>query len=535
MIRVLTKSLCFVVAVALVLVPEHSACAGENGHDMGDRGRRSGAVLYKVRTDVTEAQLGELEKELSTRDARRLKDISRIGLRLDVCRGLAISEEQLCLELLRTGAVEFAEPDYCVTTAGTPNDPQYGQEWHHTTINSPAAWDMTTGTSTVVVAVVDSGVEATHPDLAANMRLPGYNCVDNGTNSGPNPSSGGWHGTFTAGVAAAVGNNNAGVAGIAWNVKILPVCALYPDGSGYISDVAEGITWAADHGAKVVNVSLITSGSSAINTAGQYVRGKGGLLFVAAENNGINPGFSDYASYVTVGATDQNDAKTSWSNYGNYIDVVAPGIDIRSTYTNATYATGWGTSFAAPVVSGIAALIWSLNTNFTPPQVENFIFSTCVDLGSTGDDSTFGHGRVNAAAAVAAAKNYLDTLDANGNSIPDVWEIKYFGITNSVPGSATNDPDDDGLNNLSEYIAGTDPTNSASCVQCLVQALHGNGFSIEFQSVSGRLYSVKYRDAMLATNWATLTNGMPGINGILNVTDTNSLPARFYRIGVKLE
>lgn len=431
----LVKVLVILFVAGLIVIP-----GGSFAKDGDGKGRRPGAVLYKVKADATDSQIELLLSLLDLHGAKPAKVLKGLDVCLDISENLTISEELLCEAISATMAVEFAEPDYCITVAGIPNDPQYSQQWHHPRVNSPGAWDITSGRPDVVVAIVDTGVEATHPELVANMKLPGYNTVDNTTNSAPCPSANGWHGTSVAGLVAAAGNNGVGIAGMGWNVKILPVRVLYPDGSGYISDVAEGIRWAADQGAKVANVSMITAGSATIDSAAQYLRSKGGVAVLAAENNGIDAGFPDYASCIYVGATDESDAKTSWSNYGTYIDIVAPGINMRSTYTGGSYATCYGTSFSAPVVAGIAALIYSVNPSFTPAQVESFIFGSCTDLGAVGEDNVFGHGRVNAAAAVAAARD-------SANNIAPVALVSATPVSGQAPlavsfsGSASYDPD----------------------------------------------------------------------------------------------
>ncbi len=167
----------------------------------------------------------------------------------------------------------------------------------------------------------------------------------------------------------------------------------------------------------MVNLSYGGAYSSTIDSAAQYLRGKGGLLFMAAGNDGANgdtssPSYPDFQSFIAVGATTSSDTKASWSNYGSYIDVVAPGVSVYSTRKGSGYGSGSGTSFASPIAGGVAALIYSVNPNFSPDQVEGFLSSTAVDLGDPGDDNVFGHGRVDAFEAVRKAKNF------QGNTAP---------------------------------------------------------------------------------------------------------------------
>jgi len=191
-----------------------------------------------------------------------------------------------------------------------------------------------------------------------------------------------------------------------WVIKILPVrITNRADGWAYSSDAAEGISWAADQGAKVINLSYLMGDSSTIDSAAKYARGKGALLFVAAGNDGALITYPDFSSFILVGATNSSDLKASWSNYGTAIDIVAPGVSIYTTTPTSTYGSWNGTSFAAPISAGLAALIFSINSSFTPADVEGFIFSTCVDLGVPGEDDLYGKGRIDAASAVAASSN----------------------------------------------------------------------------------------------------------------------------------
>lgn len=346
--------------------------------------------------------MAELESVLLRRGARRVRDVPALGLRVERLAAGSRTEEDLAAEIVATGAVEYAQPDYLVSPAVEPNDPDYDLQWQHARIGSPAAWDTTTGGTSVLVGVCDTGISSGHPDLAANLRLPGYNAVDGGTDTEPVYN----HGTGVAGCIAAVGNNGTGVSGVAWSAAILPIrITNQADGRAYVSDAADGIRWAADQGAQVVNLSYRMAQYAAIDSAAQYLRDRGGLLFVAAGNDGQDPGWPDYDSFVAVAATTSGDAKASWSNYGTYIDVAAPGSSVYSTSGASGYGYLSGTSFASPIAAGVAALLYALDPNASATEVETWLFASCVDLGGLGEDDFFGHGRVDAAAAVALAAN----------------------------------------------------------------------------------------------------------------------------------
>lgn len=432
--------LSLLVLVALVLSAGHRyLLAGEKNEA---KARRARTVLYQVKEDAGEKEKAALAALLGKYDLKTTRKLVAGRIHQGDARAKeAPSEEQLAAELAQSGAVEFAEPDYRVSPANLPNDPGYPSQWFHEKIRSSVAWDVTVGSSSVIVAVCDTGIDASHPDLSANLKLPGYNTVDGTSNTADINS----HGTATAGCVGAVGNNGTGVSGVAWNIKILPV-RVTNDPSGaftYYSDMAEAITWSADQGAKVVTMSYMAWTSSTVDAGAQYLRNKGGLYFASAGNSSadLSSSYSDFTSTIVVGATDSFDFKASWSNYGTPIDLVAPGVGIYTTALGGGYRSESGTSFSAPIAAGVAALIYSINPSFTPTQVENFIFSTCADLGTAGDDSVYGHGRVDAAAAVLAARNFVGNLAPVIDSMP--WaNPNPVALPNSTTASViASDPD----------------------------------------------------------------------------------------------
>jgi subtilisin family serine protease len=269
---------------------------------------------------------------------------------------------------------------------------------------------MSVGSSWPIIAIVDTGVDRTHPDLASKV-LPGWNFVSG--NSDASDDFG--HGTHVAGIAAAVSNNVTGVAGIAWQNPILPVKVLDSQGSGTYDAIANGIIYAADRGASVINLSLGGFyGSTTLSQACQYAYQKGCVLVAAAGNNDSTliqyP--AAYPTVIAVGATDQDDGKAWFSNYGRQLSVTAPGVDILSTTPMAPvtlntlygYATQYdslsGTSMACPHVAGVAGLLLSVNPNLGPDNVRHLLQRTALDLGELGWDELFGYGRIQADAAV---------------------------------------------------------------------------------------------------------------------------------------
>lgn len=317
------------------------------------------------------------------------------------------SEKAVAARLSHNPAFKFAEVDEKVEPALIPNDPYYGSAWHLPKIGAPAAWDLSHGWG-VTIAILDSGVDSTHPDLAASL-VPGWNFFDNNSNTADVYG----HGTKVAGAAAAAGDNSVGVSGSSIKSKIMPLRVTSTDGMGYYSMIAQGIIYAADRGVKVANASFLgLTNSASIQNAAQYMKNKGGLVLVSGGNTGAQESYTATSSMISVSATDANDYRASWSSYGSYITVAAPGVNIWTTTRGGGYGGASGTSFASPVTAGVVALMMALGTTLPSSQIENLLFSTTVDLGAAGRDPYFGYGRIDAARAlqaVSAATANVDT------------------------------------------------------------------------------------------------------------------------------
>jgi subtilisin family serine protease len=305
----------------------------------------------------------------------------------------------------------YAEPDWLCFPLGTPNDPSFAAQYHHQRIATPRAWDFTTGSTTIIYSMVDTGVALNHPDLLGRF-VPGYNVpLRLPQASGGDVSDVNGHGTFIAGCVGANGNNAVGITGVAWAQTIMPVRASdLPNGAAPLSELQVGARWAADNGARVISVSYSGVANASVETTGQYARARNALLFWAAGNNGQTIAGSDHPTVTVVGASDEIDALASFSNRGDLIDLVAPGQGIFSTEMTGGYGLRNGTSFATPIAAGVACLIWSLNPALTPAEVEQLLLSGCEDLGPPGNDALFGRGRLNAHRALS--------LTALGNAIP---------------------------------------------------------------------------------------------------------------------
>ncbi|MCX7669305.1 MAG: S8 family serine peptidase, partial [Anaerolineae bacterium] len=308
--------------------------------------------------------------------------------------------------------IRYAERNGLVGATLIPSEPLFNDPWYifaPQTINAPAAWDISTGSPSVIVAIIDSGVSPTHPELAGRL-VPGWDYVNNDND----PSDDNGHGTHVAGIVAAA-MNGTGIVGIAPNVKLMPIKVLNAAKTGTWANISLAIRFAADYGAHVINLSLGgTAYSAALESAVQYATAKGVVVVAAAGNQGSSVPF--YPAYfqdaIAVGATDENDEYWTISNYGDWVDVTAPGASIYSTWWDAatasnTYIFMSGTSMAAPHVSGLAALLRSYRPELSVAAVRAIIQQTAVDKGSTGFDPYYGWGRINAGAAMALAVNWV--------------------------------------------------------------------------------------------------------------------------------
>ncbi|NBQ69744.1 MAG: peptidase S8 [Nitrosomonadaceae bacterium] len=338
------------------------------------------------------------------------------------------TEEGVVAKLQSHSHFKSAELDHMVSPSMIPNDPEYKYSWHFSKIGAPTAWDFAQGAG-ITIAILDSGVAATHPDLKDNM-IAGWNFYDN--NSDTNDVFG--HGTLVAGTAAAVTNNGIGISSIAGNSKILPLRVTDINGYGYISMFTSALIYAADNGARIANISFapITT-SDTVRAAAQYMKDKNGLVVTGGGNSGTLENYTVTTTMISVSATDKYDMKDSFSSYGDYITLAAPGTNMTSTWKDGTYGPVAGTSIASPVVGGVIALMMSANPQLGSFDIENLLFSTAVDLGSAGKDIYFGYGRVDAAAAVLAAKNATPTIDSTAPATSIIDPLGGATVSGLIP------------------------------------------------------------------------------------------------------
>ncbi|MDH5587150.1 MAG: S8 family serine peptidase, partial [Nitrospirota bacterium] len=381
------KLLCAVVAiVGIVLVGLPSLGFAQPPLEWAE-----GRILVQPRAGLSEEEFGKILKRANG------KAKAKIGnLNVHIIEVPPQAEQAVARALSRNPHVKFAEVDALVAPSEfIPNDPVYPSQWHLQTIQASIAWDSTQGEG-VTVAVLDSGIDSNHPDFQGQL-VAGWNVVSN--NSSISDHHG--HGTAVAGILGAVTNNATAVAGIAGAAKVMPLkiteqSNLY----AYYSDIAEALNWAANQGAKVANISYGPINSSTVTTAANYFRSQGGVVLTAGGNNGNNPGLADNPSMLYVSATDSNDVRPSWSNYGDYIDVAAPGQWLWTTNRGGGTGQWYGTSFSTPVAAGVVALIMSRNPSLSPTEVEAVLQDSADNIGNS---LYYGEGRVNAARAVEMA------------------------------------------------------------------------------------------------------------------------------------
>lgn len=379
-------------------------------------------------TTAASSVIVEVMGELTDEVARRIAtDAGASSYRINDRLGKLILElperevEITAMDLTFHPDVAFAEPNIIFTASLLPNDPLLVEQWHYYQANIPAAWSVTTGNPTIRVAVLDTGITA-HPDLIDQIG-PGWNSID-GNND---PTDGGEvgravasHGTHVAGTIGARTHNRMGVAGVAWDVEILPVKVLDDDGFGTLESVSEGIVWAVEYGADVINMSLgAPIGAGTLRQAVLYAAEHEVIMVAASGNEGLSvvsyP--AAYPEVIAVGATNRLDQVTLYSNAGIGLDLVAPGGDatglvISTNYNRSAAVPSYdyrglgGTSMAAPHVSGVVALM--LANGIPPGDVRQVLADTAIDLyghipGFEGWDWLSGHGLLNAHAAVVNA------------------------------------------------------------------------------------------------------------------------------------
>lgn len=352
--------------------------------------------------------------------------------------------------LMATGDYEYVERDEFVLPVGSSassfGDPLAPSEWHLAKIRADQAWGTTTGNSSIIVAALDTGVDQSHPDLAGNL-ISGYNAVNRlAQSAGGQVSDVNGHGTTTAGVLAARGNNGVGVAGICWQLRLMPIRVSNSAGGGaFMSDIIDGGIWAIQRGAKVLYAPYAGVQSPGSQTLGQWAKFNNALLVWSADNAAMQYSGFDWPDVLIVAGTDSNDNLASFSNFGQAIDLSAPAKDIYTTTRGGTYAMVSGNSYAAPMVAGVIALAWGLDPSLSAWRMQEILLGACDDLNNT---PRFGAGRLNAARTVRGTSR----ADFNRDGTIDLFDADEFLVA-FESNDQSSDIDMDGQLDFFDYDA----------------------------------------------------------------------------------
>ncbi len=447
-------------------------------------GKYTDEIIVKFK-DGADAQMEEIAAKFGKMKCMHHSNMVRLRVSKD-------KMDSILAELRKNPMVEYAEPNYVAQAFMVPNDPYYSYQWNfhgvdEGGIDMEPTWDIATGDG-VIVAVIDTGIRV-GTDLQNTKFVQGYDFV----NDDNDPTDDNGHGTHVAGTIAQSTNNNEGVAGIAFNVYLMPVKVLDANGYGTYADIADGIYYAVDNGANIISMSLGgSSGSSVLEDAVAYAYNHGVTVIAASGNDGAGqvsyPAAYD-AYVIAVGATQYDKTLAPYSNYGSSLDLVAPGGNLDVDQNGDGYGDGilqqtfqrtwwgsiqWGyyfyqgTSMATPHVSGVAALLYSLGVT-SPDEIRNILQSTAIDLGDPGWDQYYGYGLINAYAAVQAAQggggeNEPPVADAGGDKSGDEGQEITFD------GSGSYDPDGSIVSYTWDFGDGTTATG-----QTVTHAYADNG------------------------------------------------------------
>ncbi len=428
----------------------------------------TGELIVRPKQDLAPAARRKALKRIGAfanrRNARTDEFVLSVGVG-PVVPGLA--ENTVAADLLATGLFQYACPNWMLFPTEIPDDPRYPEQWHHPMMESPAAWDIhrADGKGEIIIAVTDTGI-VPHEDLP--YRVPGFNSAsDLAEIDGGDLTDINGHGTHVAGCAAAAGDNAVGVSGMGWRLRVMPIrVSEAGNGGASFENLLQGVQWAAENGAKVISTSYSGIGFEPIETTGQYVRSLDASMLWAAGNSATDHSGWDFEHVVVVGASNQNDERSSFSSFGRGVDLFAPGSSILSTTNNGAYGFASGTSMAAPVANGALAMVRSVNPLLSAAHAEYILFNSCDFWDAEPNSETFGWGRINLRRAVEESvdalvpqppvgRNDRTRAVAGGSASLDVLANDY-------------DPNMDALE-----IASFDATTSAGAIVSLVKGADG--------------------------------------------------------------
>jgi thermitase len=425
--------LIYIMVVLLAVLSFPNAVFAASPHDEGTGADFApNEILVKFKPDVSPSEAAQVHRQLGG----QVKEIiPSVGVQVLTVPAGKVKEKVKAYSA--EGKVQYAEANYLCEVVDAPDDAYFNNQWGMRKVEATEAWDATKGSSSIKIAILDTGVDLDHPDLSGKISK-----VINFTSSTTADDVYG-HGTHVAGIAAADTDNGIGVAGLGYFSSIADVKVLGDNGKGYYSWIAEGIIWAADNGAQVINLSLGgSSASSTLEDAVNYAWSKGVIVVAAAGNNGNSTPFypAYYSNSIAVAATDANDNLASWSNRGDWVDLAAPGVSIYSTLKDGGYGNKSGTSMATPHVSGLAALVFTVVSDSNGNGILNDEVLSRIEAGA--DDiglSGIGRGRINAFKAVSASPSAPGSITGRvtdaASETPIAGATVSDGVVSVVTGS----------------------------------------------------------------------------------------------------
>ncbi len=388
-----------------------------------------GQVLFRPAGSLSEEQLAAFAAFAGAKIDPRSS-----GCILTESLPAGVSEKDWAAFMKSEGLARAAYPNFRCWPAWDPNDPQLGVQWHVTTVRLKQAWDITQGHASLIIAVCDTGMDTDHPDLAAKI-IAGRNTADDPETADVEDING--HGTAVSGMAAAVTDNGLQLAGACPTCQIMPIkISNLADGEATLADMIDGIAWARGNGAHVINCSYNgppdTDFYDAMDDEGLLCDADGAVLVMAAGNDNMDMGADKpWDKILWIGSTDNADAKSGFSQYGDALDLVAPGTLVYVSYMGGTSGTASGTSFASPLVAGVLGLMYSGSSfSLTPAEYRTALYATCVDLGAAGKDTTFGWGRLDALDAVTGVATPTASASASPTSGQAPLKVTFTGSSN---------------------------------------------------------------------------------------------------------
>lgn len=463
-----------------------------------------------------------------------IKSIEKVNEKISIIETNSNEDKKKIYDNLKLNSnIEKVEVDKILKINAVPNDPVYKNQWYIPNINLPKLWDYSiVSKKTVTVAVIDSGINYSHEDLQGVIADGGYNFYNNTTNF----SDDNGHGTAVSGIINANFNNSKGIAGLKSNlpIKILPLKTSDNNGWSYLSDMLKAIEYAKTKNVDVINLSMCSSVYSEIENEEIQKVINSGIVVVASAGNDGNSSFEYPASYdnvISVGATNQNNNKTSFSNYNNKVSLSAPGENILTTNISGGYSYYSGTSFSAPIVSAMAAIIKSVRPDLSPKDIKSVLQNNSLDLGTAGKDSYFGYGKVDAYKSISSVlapqsiKIQQDNIDININGTSTLTAIitPSNAIDKNILWSSSNAKvaivDTNGI------VKGISKGN----VTITAKTKLGNLISTASVNIlDPNMIGVKYQSHVQNIGWQTVVN-----DGIKSGTEGKGLRVEALKINLK--